>query len=395
MLDRIVDEWVDWARTATDVGIQTRRVLKAMAAPTEAAARDVARAVHESSGRSGGNGSLMRTGPLALAYLDDPAGLALAARRVSDLTHFEADTGDACVLWCLAIRSAVLDGTLDVRVGLTALPVERRDLWAARLDEAEAQHPRDFDRNGWVVQALQGAWSAITHGSGLVDILERAVRGGRDTDTVAAIAGALAGASFGSSAVPSRWRRIVHGWSGLRARGLIDLGVLAANAGLPDRNGWPSAARFDYSDWGDVTALVRHPHDDGVWLGAVGALDIVETDAVVSLCRVGGGQARVPAGDHVEVWLVDDPDPAKNLNLDLVLADAADAVAAFRAEGKTVLLHCVQAQSRTPSVGALYAARHLGVPIDDALAEAIAALPDARPKEFLLAAVRRVAAGDQ
>ncbi|MCY7288449.1 MAG: ADP-ribosylglycohydrolase family protein, partial [Cryobacterium sp.] len=74
-------------------------------------------------------------------------------------------------------------------------------------------------------------------------------------------------------------------------------------------------------------------------------------------------------------------------------SDAADAVAAFRAEGKTVLLHCVQAQSRTPSVGALYAARHLGIPVEDALREVVAALPDARPKEFLVAAVRRVAAG--
>ncbi|MCY7326193.1 MAG: ADP-ribosylglycohydrolase family protein, partial [Microbacteriaceae bacterium] len=307
---------------------------------------------------------------------------------------FDPDAGDACVLWCLAIRAAVLDGSLDVRVGLGALPANRREQWAARIDEAEVKHPRDFDRNGWVVQALQGAWSAITHGSGLVDILERTVRGGRDTDTVAAIAGALAGASLGASAVPSGWRRIVHGWSGLRARGLIDLSVLAARGGQPDDHGWPTGARFDYSSWGDTSALVRHPHDDGVWLGAVGALDALpaEIEAVVSLCRVGSGQARVPAGEHIEIWLIDDNDPAKNLNLDLVLSDAADAVAAFRAEGKTVLLHCVQAQSRTPSVGALYAARHLGIPVEDALREVVAALPDARPKEFLVAAVRRLAA---
>jgi hypothetical protein len=30
---------------------------------------------------------------------------------------------------------------------------------------------------------------------------------------------------------------------------------------------------FDYSQFGDVSTLVKHPHDDGIWLGAVGALD--------------------------------------------------------------------------------------------------------------------------
>ena len=54
------------------------------------------------------------------------------------------------------------------------------------------------------------------------------------------------------------------------------------------------------------------------------------------------------------------PTRTKNPNLDFVLNDAAGAVAAFRAEGKTVLLHCVQAQSRTPTVAALYGARLTG-----------------------------------
>ena len=35
---------------------------------------------------------------------------------------------------------------------------------------------------------------------------------GDDTDTVAAIAGSLAGAVHGASAVPPAWRELVHGW---------------------------------------------------------------------------------------------------------------------------------------------------------------------------------------
>ncbi|MFC0681757.1 ADP-ribosylglycohydrolase family protein [Lysobacter korlensis] len=390
VLGRVVAEWKEWTKSAKDVGVQTSAVLRLVREATEAEALASAMAVHADTGRSGGNGSLMRTAPIALAYLDDSEGLAVAARRVSSLTHYEEDAGDACVLWCLAIRHAVLTGELDLHSQLASLPEDRRTLWAERVDEAEAKQPFEFPKNGWVVQALQAAWSAITHGDGLVDTLERAVRCGHDTDTVAAIAGALAGARYGASTVPARWVRMLHGWPGYRARDLVRLASLAVNGGRSDSSGWPEAARIEYRGYGDVSALVQHPHDDGVWIGAVGSLDVAETDAVVSLCRVGGEQARVDPDNHFEAWLIDDPDPEKNKNLPLVLADAADAIAAFRAEGKTVLLHCVQAQSRTPSVAALYAARHRGVPFEAALAEVIAALPDARPKNFLVEAARKV-----
>lgn len=222
-LDEVVAAWADWARTAKDVGTQTRDVLGRLSTPTAAAARVASKAVHDQSGRSGGNGSLMRTAPVALGYLDDPVALAAAARAVSDLTHFEADAGDACVLWCLAIRHAVLTGELDVRVGIDALPADRRARWLQIIAVAEARQPREFTRNGWVVEALQGAWSAIHHSTGLVDALERAVRGGRDTDTVAAIAGSLIGAATGLSGIPAEWRAILHGWPGLRASDLVEL----------------------------------------------------------------------------------------------------------------------------------------------------------------------------
>ena len=60
----------------------------------------------------------MRTAPVALAYLDDEAALVEAARAVSELTHYDPEAGDACVLWCLAIRHAILTGELDARIGL-------------------------------------------------------------------------------------------------------------------------------------------------------------------------------------------------------------------------------------------------------------------------------------
>ena len=41
-----------------------------------------------------------------------------------------------------------------------------------------------------------------------------------------------------------------------------------------------------------------------------------------------------------------------------MLADTADLVAKLRAEGKRVFVHCVRAESRTPSVAATWLVRH-------------------------------------
>lgn len=132
-----------------------------------------------------------------------------------------------------------------------------------------------------------------------------------------------------------------------------------------------------------------------MYLGSVGALDWLpaDVDAVVSLCRVGRRQVpeRIAADDQVRVWLVDSNRGSDNAHLDFVLAEAADMVARMRAEGRTVLLHCVQSYSRTPTVGALYSAVHRGVPVDRAIAEVRAALPIADPNPRFLRAVRRIA----
>ena len=206
-LDGVAIRFMRWYREgASDIGIQTRQVLAAVdqIGGTSSAMRKAAAALHARTGRSAGNGSLMRTGIVALPYLDDPSAMAEAARLVSGLTHVDDLAGDACVLWCSGVRRAVLDATFDgVREGLAHLPPDRRDRWAAWLDEAEAAPPHRFSPNGFVVPALQAAWSAIRHTSTLPDGLVAAVRAGDDTDTVAAIAGALLGARHGASAVPA------------------------------------------------------------------------------------------------------------------------------------------------------------------------------------------------
>lgn len=233
-LDAVVEGWVGWLRDgASDVGNQTRHVLGEVAADRGAPhagerARLASYALHAQTGHTAGNGSLMRTAPVALAFLDDPAALAERARTISGLTHADPLAGDACVLWCLAIRQAVLDGRMpDLAALVDDLPEERRGQWADWIADAERRPPGDFSPNGFVVTALQAAWSAIRHPAGdgtpAVASLVAAVHAGNDTDTVAAIAGGLLGAAHGASSLSEEWLEAVHGWPGLRADDLRDL----------------------------------------------------------------------------------------------------------------------------------------------------------------------------
>ncbi|GAA3386775.1 ADP-ribosylglycohydrolase family protein [Cryptosporangium minutisporangium] len=244
-LDRIAAGFVvKWfGGGATDVGAQTRSLLgQAAATPFREAGgaallRAIGAGMHARSGRTAGNGSLMRTAPVALAYPGDPDAIVEAARAVSALTHHDPVAGDACALWCLAIDHAIRTGELDVRVGLDR--VDSAEDWDARIATAEAEPPSAFaPASGWVVAAFQAAWSAIVRVRRIEDQAERlrsgivgAVNGGGDTDTVAAIAGALLGAACGESAVPAEWRTIVHGWPGLDADGLARLALACRRVG--------------------------------------------------------------------------------------------------------------------------------------------------------------------
>lgn len=243
-LDRISVVWWAWAKDAPDVGIQTRRVLGEVSKPTASALRVAAKAVHDETGKSGGNGSLMRTAPVALAYLAAPDGAALtaaAARAVSDLTHFDADAGDACVVWSLAIRSAILDGAVDWKAALGALPEANRQRWQALLHEGASAQPDTFGSNGWVVHAFQEAVSALTSAgptrsywrqgdaAPYLATIEDIINAAGDTDTVAAIAGAVAGALVGAESLPEEWKQPLHGWPGLGARDLTALADAAVD----------------------------------------------------------------------------------------------------------------------------------------------------------------------
>jgi protein-tyrosine phosphatase len=139
-------------------------------------------------------------------------------------------------------------------------------------------------------------------------------------------------------------------------------------------------------------APVRHPHDKGVWLADVAALQSLPpgVDAVVSLCRVNDDDLP-PGIEQIDIRLIDIEGQDANPNLDFVLTDAVRLIEQLRNDGRTVLLHCVARQSRTPTVAALYGARRQRISGMLALQNVTSGLPDGWPNSDFLKALKRLA----
>lgn len=389
--------FIAWfASNPPDVGNQTRRALgRAGGDPAGLAA--AALAEQEAHPDAAGNGSLMRTGPVGLAPGQTRLELAQLVAAISDLTHPHPDCASACVLWCEGIRrfedlppGAPNTGWVEhLRSGLDLLDGPQRIRWGGLLDTVAGAEPDEFaPRNGWVVDAFRqavaaleatpipaGRWGSLH----LRRVLDRVVRGGGDTDTVAAIAGSLAGAAWGATAVPLDWQVLLHG-IGARPGGVVPLtgadlsrqARLAIGGGRPDPQGWPSGASMlpFYNNNFSAPPLAR-AFDDVLSVGNVHALATVDVDLVVSLCRVGSEDVP-PGAVLIQVGLLDDPDPRANPNLVPLLGDIAKVVDGATTAGKRVFLHCVRAEHRTPAALAAVLVRR-GLPPDQAVIEAEAA----------------------
>lgn len=223
-VERIGAEFVKWFREGpTGAGnICLRAIVGAshsgkVSTPKRDTWFKTAKAVHHAlNGRSGGNGTLMRTAPVAL-FLQGEARDALAY-DVSKMTHFDEDAADACVLCCQLIDGLIRGDD----AGRKAL-----DHILSGTEYERVIHPGAYFRpnpSGYVKDTFNAALTCFAHLKDFEDILVTVVNLGGDADTTGAVAGGLAGAAYGYSAIPARWIAALD--DGLKAR--LDACVEAA-----------------------------------------------------------------------------------------------------------------------------------------------------------------------
>lgn len=163
------------------------------------------------------NGAMMRASPLGIFGAGLPeAEVTAMAMQDAALTHPNPVCQQSNALFALAISNAISTGASPAKLYERILGwcgdfrVERTVWDAAR--RAESLPPADFMRQqGWVLVAFQNAIWQMLHAPSFEDALVDTVMRGGDTDTNAAICGALLGAVHGIEAVPERWRSAVLG----------------------------------------------------------------------------------------------------------------------------------------------------------------------------------------
>jgi ADP-ribosyl-[dinitrogen reductase] hydrolase len=190
-----------------DVGTHTRHVLSRFLAgePWEQAVSAVQRAHPDSAG----NGSIMRSWPVALAYWDDLEGLLAASRLQSRVTHPHPECQAASALVNGAVYH-LLHGATPGQALSRALEVVGEPLRTVAQD-APRRRREQLPNRGWVRHTVESAvWGLLTTGS-FEEAAVQVVNLGQDADTAGAVTGALAGAAYGLGAIPGRWRQALQG----------------------------------------------------------------------------------------------------------------------------------------------------------------------------------------
>lgn len=136
-----------------------------------------------------GNGSLMRTAPLAMLDPIEPYEI----REVSAITHAHPVAEWSCVALCDILRTIRNVGT-----------PAKGDLWH-RYGYIASRPVEAVKSDGYCEHTLEAALWCFLNTSSYADCVLAAVNLGDDTDTTAAVAGALAGVYYGFEAIPPKW----------------------------------------------------------------------------------------------------------------------------------------------------------------------------------------------
>lgn len=161
------------------------------------------------------NGALMRVSPLgifgvnyALEHVAD------WARQDAAITHINPVCLQANALFAMAIAHAIRSGcsadSLYERILAWVNTMDIDPALLAAIEGAAHSPPDDYiTQMGWVLIAMRNALWQLTHAPNLEEgVVDTVMRGG-DTDTNAAICGALLGAVYDYDAIPSQWRDAV------------------------------------------------------------------------------------------------------------------------------------------------------------------------------------------
>jgi poly(ADP-ribose) glycohydrolase ARH3 len=161
-----------------------------------------------------GNGAAMRVAPVALVAGTDPDRAATLAADQARVTHTHPDAVDGAVFVATVLCGLAANGSTDAATALRDAayrlrPGAIRDTITELLAAASAgADPLEVARRGGTgvaaIESVPAAAAAVLAGADVVGTMVAAVELSGDTDTIAAMAGAMAAAFHGVSGIPQR-----------------------------------------------------------------------------------------------------------------------------------------------------------------------------------------------
>lgn len=165
--------------------------------------------------QSEANGALMRISPLGIFGTFLPAAQVMEwAAQDAALTHINPVCQEVNSLYAATLAYIIRTGASgpDAFSYLEELSLslpEHSEVRSWVLAATESQLPNYFEQMGWVKLAFHNALWQLREATSFQEGLLNTISLGGDTDTNAAIAGALLGSLFGVEAIPPSWRQTV------------------------------------------------------------------------------------------------------------------------------------------------------------------------------------------
>ena len=165
----------------------------------------------ETRQKSDGNGAAMRLAPVAIRHWHDPVEACRIADLQSRTTHYSELSAAGCE-YLAATLCALISGHEWAQAIRPTANASWPDQIKALDSEDWQQRERDsISSTGFVVHTLEAALWAVDTTSSFAAAILKAVNLGDDADSVGAVAGQLAGARYGLSAIPINWRdTLIH-----------------------------------------------------------------------------------------------------------------------------------------------------------------------------------------
>lgn len=213
-VEKVAQEYLAWYNTGNTRGIGN----------TTATAMENLKAgkAHYESGlvsnTAAGNGTAMRATPIGLWYRHDHKRLVDAAWYDAKITHNSEEPKMGSI--AVAVATSMLANDWSIEGVLKHIPniVENSDVKMKLIlaneflnenvsSDLALQH---IGVSGYVADTVGAAFYCLGRATSFKETVVMAVKAGGDTDTIAAIAGALAGTYYGLDAIPDEYKNQVE-----------------------------------------------------------------------------------------------------------------------------------------------------------------------------------------